>query len=76
MAREAAMIVWVPVPRRIDVRERGHEAIERSDDAIATADGERAARQEVVLDVDDHECVVGRDGKAIGVRHEMVMIRA
>jgi hypothetical protein len=59
----------VPVARREDqgpARVEAHGvAVEDRDHPVALGNGQRAARTEVVLDIDDHERVTGRiDGES------------
>ena len=48
----------MPVLRRDDRRERGREPGDGRDDGVSACDGERAAREEVVLQVHREERVV------------------
>ena len=45
----------VPVLRQQDVVEARRDAVDDRDDLVAALDGERAAGQKVVLDVDDEK---------------------
>ena len=53
------MSARVPVLRKDDMLEAPRELIHEGDDLVAFVDGERPARAEVILEVDDEECVAG-----------------
>ncbi len=52
----------MPVLREDDVLEALAQLVDQRDDLVAAFDGERTARAEVVLDVDDEESVGGAEG--------------
>src|SRR6185295_18712390 len=49
---ERNVIGWVPVLGGYYEREPGHQSIDDRDDLVALVDGKRAARTEIILDID------------------------
>lgn len=49
------MAAWMPILGRHDTGEKTHERVDRIDDGIAVGHGERAARAEIGLDIDDEQ---------------------
>jgi 8-oxo-dGTP pyrophosphatase MutT (NUDIX family) len=57
LVRERAVIRWMPVPCGDHERRGGDQPVDRLDHRVTIDDGERAARAEVVLHVDDDQGV-------------------
>jgi hypothetical protein len=47
---------WVPILGQDDMFELVHEPVDDGHDFVAADDGERAARAEIVLQIDDDQC--------------------
>ena len=55
--RKARMMRRVPVLGQDDVLEIMHELVDDGHDLVAARDGERAARAEIVLQIDNDQCL-------------------
>jgi hypothetical protein len=60
-ACEGGMPSGMPILRENNMFKPRRDAVNDLDHSIAIGHGQRAARTEIVLDVDDEECVVGSD---------------